>query len=201
MTKAIIFDLGGVVLNPEGFTLNMLTKIFGVSPKQIQIVYTEVLEKEWGRGEVTAAQIVEKIKQKFPINRKTEQVVKEWQQIYLNQTKIDQEILNRVDKLHKNYRVYLLTNTVDIHSQVNKKRGIYSHFDNIYESCALGIRKPNKEIYQYVLRDLSLKPQECFFTDDRQVHIDGAKALGIDAAIFESQDQLEQELLNRGVSL
>ncbi len=162
MIKAIIFDLGGVILQPEGFTPTMLAQIFGVSPDQVLTVYNQVLEDKWGIGKITASQIIIELKVKFPTSKPTQTLVKKLQQMYLEQTKIDQEILNLIDSLHKNYSVYLLTNTVGIQSQVNKKRGIYSHFDKVYESYLLGIKKPNKKIYEFVVSDINAKTQECF---------------------------------------
>lgn len=201
MTKAIIFDLGGIILNPESFTPSVLAQLFNISEDEVFTIYNQDLEDKWVMGNITASGVIEKFKTKFPNSESTESLVSKWQQIFLDQTKVDTEILNFIDKLRKKYPVYLLTNTTKIHSGLNRKRNIYNHFDKVYESSALGMRKPNEDIYQYVLKDLGLKPQECFFTDDRQVHIDGAQALGIDAVIFESQEQLKQELLNRGISL
>ena len=199
MTKAIIFDLGGVIIKPEGVTPKMIAQLFNISIEQVFSVYTQGLEGKWSTGKITTSQIIEKLKAKFPIRKPTEVLVKNLQQLYLYQTRVDPEILSLINELHKNYPVYLLTNTVDIHSQVNKKRGIYKHFDSVYESYLLGIKKPSKKIYELVLRDIKAQPSECFFVDDRQEHITGAKNACIDAVLFISNKELKQELQNRNI--
>uniref|UniRef100_A0A914CDD5 Uncharacterized protein n=1 Tax=Acrobeloides nanus TaxID=290746 RepID=A0A914CDD5_9BILA len=53
------------------------------------------------------------------------------------------------------------------------------HFDAIFESCKLGMRKPNPNIYQHVLNELKLEPEEAIFIDDVIQNLEGASRLGI----------------------
>uniref|UniRef100_A0A914E9V5 Uncharacterized protein n=1 Tax=Acrobeloides nanus TaxID=290746 RepID=A0A914E9V5_9BILA len=53
------------------------------------------------------------------------------------------------------------------------------HFHAIFESCKLGMRKPDCKIYQHVLDELKVKPEEAIFIDDFEQNIEGANKLGI----------------------
>lgn len=63
-----------------------------------------------------------------------------------------------------------------------------SHFDGVLFSAEVGCMKPQKEMYQHLFERFSLKPEECFFIDDLQLNIDGAKACGMDGYCFEDGD-------------
>jgi HAD superfamily hydrolase (TIGR01549 family) len=52
----------------------------------------------------------------------------------------------------------------------------YSVFDYRFISCELGMRKPNKEIYEYV--NNALKNYEILFIDDREINLKFPKELG-----------------------
>jgi FMN phosphatase YigB (HAD superfamily) len=43
------------------------------------------------------------------------------------------------------------------------------------------------------------RPEECFYTDDIAEYVEGARRMGIDAVQFQGAEQLESELLARGI--
>ena len=57
-------------------------------------------------------------------------------------------------------------------------------FDGILFSAAEKCIKPQKEIFEHFFQKFDLKPEECFFVDDLQLNIDGAKACGMDGYCF-----------------
>jgi HAD superfamily hydrolase (TIGR01509 family) len=59
--------------------------------------------------------------------------------------------------------------------------------------------KPSPLIYQKAIEAAGCHPSECFFTDDIQDYVEGAKREGIDAVQFQSATQIEAELNERGV--
>ena len=64
-----------------------------------------------------------------------------------------------------------------------------------------GLRKPAAESFEAVVAHLGLPPGRLLFVDDRQANVDGALAVGIPAVRFESAEQLEAELRQRGFQL
>lgn len=63
-----------------------------------------------------------------------------------------------------------------------------SLFDGILFSAEEKCVKPQKEIYQRLFEKFNLNPGECFFIDDQQLNIDGAKACGMDGYCFDDED-------------
>jgi epoxide hydrolase-like predicted phosphatase len=53
------------------------------------------------------------------------------------------------------------------------------YFDEIFESCKIGLRKPDPKVFQYVLDKLRVKPEEAIFVDDIGTNLKSAKSLGI----------------------
>lgn len=88
----------------------------------------------------------------------------------------------------KGFGVFLCSNTPD---------EIYRHFDDIpalklmdgiIASCDYGIVKPDERLFRILLEKHSLKAEECYFIDDMQKNIDGAKKVGIKGHCYSHQN-------------
>ncbi len=95
-------------------------------------------------------------------------------------------------KLKSDYRVFLLSNTNNIHLQfVNQivlndtgHSGISHYFHKDYYSHLMKMRKPDTEIFQQVLLENNLAAKETYFLDDNLENIQGAKSIGIQTTLF-----------------
>ncbi|HSI68702.1 MAG TPA: HAD family phosphatase, partial [Gillisia sp.] len=84
----------------------------------------------------------------------------------------------------KEYKLILLSNTNEIHIDYIKENVPFfddfkNCFDAFYLSHEINFRKPDAEIYKFVLQKHDLKPEECLFIDDTKENTDAAAALGI----------------------
>ena len=86
----------------------------------------------------------------------------------------------------KKYRIFLLSNTNDLHISWIKKtwgRKLFSEFKNCFEKFYLSheiqLRKPNKNIYEFVIESNKLTPEETFFVDDTKENTITAIKLGV----------------------
>ncbi|WP_026552408.1 HAD family phosphatase [Arthrobacter sp. H20] len=70
-----------------------------------------------------------------------------------------------------------------------------SYFQKMYFSSALKLVKPQREIFEFVLRDLGAEPLEVIFVDDAPVNVDAARELGIDARLHQPGIDLQRELV------
>lgn len=61
-------------------------------------------------------------------------------------------------------------------------------FDGVLFSAEVKCMKPQKEMYEHLFRRFDLKPEECFFIDDLQMNLDGAKECGMDGYCFADRD-------------
>lgn len=98
-------------------------------------------------------------------------------------------------RLRTRYRVFLLSNTNEIHWEWALKHvfGKGSHTaDDYFEHCFLsfrmGLAKPDSAIFQEALREGGLKPEETFFIDDSAANCEAAQALGIETYTPRAQE-------------
>jgi len=71
---------------------------------------------------------------------------------------------------------------------------IFSLFDGIVASCAVGLRKPNPEIYQHLLQKHGLDSEESIFIDDQEENILAAKKVGIEGIQYKTFGQVKGRL-------
>lgn len=98
------------------------------------------------------------------------------------------ERIERINELKTNYRLFLLSNTSPIHIRhVNQvltslnQPTLETLFERVFYSYSVRLMKPSPEIYQHVLTEAGLKPEETAFFDDNAANIQAAAALGIQA--------------------
>ena len=100
---------------------------------------------------------------------------------------IPRERIQILEQVKKNYEIYLLSNSNEIHYDVYLRdlqlRFGYREFDQLfhkaYFSFDLHLSKPNPEIFEFVLNQHDLNPGETLFIDDTLKHIEAAKKLGL----------------------
>ena len=98
---------------------------------------------------------------------------------------IQQYKLDMLDELRKKYAIYLLSNTNPVvmewaYSPAFSKEGriLPDYFDKLYLSYKIGKSKPNRAIYEYVIKDAGITPQETLFIDDGKANCLAAAQLG-----------------------
>ena len=184
--QTIIFDFGGVITDSpiEGF--KKLEKSYGISKGVISsIVMTNPDNNAWAkseRGEIDIQTFIEEFNleaKKLGYNLNAKEILK---QLY---GPLRPLMVEKIASLSKNYQLICLTNVlkgVHVFSPKERKKEVdhvLSFFDKIYESCEIGMRKPEKRIYRYLLDDLKIKPENSVFLDDLGMNLKTAKLLGI----------------------
>lgn len=183
--KNIIFDLGGVIINlNQELTFLAFKNLF---PHQFNKIETQLKQDSWVEkfetGEVSQTQFLNFF-QNYNNQITTEQIVDAWNMMLLN---IPIERITLIKQLSKKYNIYLLSNTNSIHLEsinnyVNstfKFKSLDELFIKAYYSHQIELRKPNKAIFEFVLKDANLLPEETLFIDDSVEHTESAKALRI----------------------
>ena len=97
------------------------------------------------------------------------------------------------------YRLYGLTNWSNVVYDVIEKFDILSMMDDRLISSEELLIKPDVAIYNRLCEKFGLIKEECLFTDDRQINIDGARAAGMPAVLFTDARQYEEDLKKYGV--
>lgn len=196
----IIFDLGGVILNIDYAKTTNAFKALGVS--NFEELYSQqhasTLFKQLERGEVTRQGFIEAMDKYTPENTDPKKIIDAWDAMLLN---FPSERIALLKNLKSQYRTFLLSNTNAIH--LEQVQHMYKNttgsgslddcFEKAYYSHLIGLRKPNKEAYEFVLNEQGLKPGETLFIDDTLPNIETAEALGIKTLYIKpGQELLDQ---------
>lgn len=202
MIKTIIFDFGGVITNSpiEGFKLleekngydkGLITNINMNNPNDNAWAKSE-------RGEIDIHTFLEEFeKEALEIGQKID-AREILQQLYGS---MRENIINKIKLLSnsKKYKLICLTNVlkgVDIFTpkeRVIAVNYVMRYFDRIYESYKLNMRKPETRIYQYILNEMNIKPQETVFLDDLGMNLKPARQLGINTIkVVNSKDAINE---------
>ncbi len=198
--KAVIFDLGNVLLNYDAVkSAERFAKHCKVPRLKVWIhFFTSPTEKAYTRGEISSYKFYRHAKEclKFPVDYKTFKHY--WNDIFWENEGMD-EILG---KLKKHYPLYLISNTNQMHfDHVKEKFRILRHFKRTFPSHEMGARKPEAAIYLKVLRKIRLLPHETVFIDDVTKFVDGARSVGMHAIRFRNRPQLLRDLHKLGVKI
>ena len=193
--KTIIFDLGGVLLDLDTEAgvrslqeIGFLDVQKYLSPYRQQGIFLEMEE-----GKLSNEEFCDKFRE-MSINKNltNQQIAESWCKILLD---IPDYKLDLLLELRKKYRVFLLSNTnrivADYYTRhIFTKQGltIDDYFDRLYVSYEIGITKPDPRIFQYLIADSGIKPQEALFLDDGEQNIATAKALGFHTYLVAPQE-------------
>ncbi|HLY28971.1 MAG TPA: HAD family phosphatase [Aggregatilineales bacterium] len=114
---------------------------------------------------------------------------------------INAQMVQLLRELKPHYRLGVLSNTHDPHMavRIRDQHGLKNVFDDVVSSAAVGLAKPDPEIYWLALQRLDAAPGEALFVDDMLRNTRAAQALGIPAILFENPAKLQQELKERGL--
>ncbi len=194
-----MFDLGGVIV-PLDFQrgYRAMAPHCSVPASEIRgrIGATDLVQR-FETGRVSSEEFVEELCAALELKVDYEEFCQIWSSIFLEHTLVPQEL---IAGLKNNYRLLLLSNTNPIHfSMLRRAYPMLELFDHLVLSYEVGALKPDPAIYREALKHAGCPPAECFFTDDIAAYIEGARNEGIDAVQFESGEQIERELRERGV--
>jgi HAD superfamily hydrolase (TIGR01509 family) len=106
----------------------------------------------------------------------------------------DRKVLKIIDRLKREARVVVGTNTIESHYLVHLKNGDYDVFDSVYASHLMGLAKPDPAFYACILDREGCLAGEAVFVDDAKINVEAACKLGINAILFTGAESLRKEL-------
>jgi glucose-1-phosphatase len=184
--KNIIFDLGGVIIDLD--VDRTISEFNRISHVPFESIYTQAKQSELfnqlDKGQISHADFFEGVARELNYRGKKEDLVRAWNAMLLD---VPAKRLDTLVKAKQNYNTFLLSNTCEPHIEVFERNLYLQHgiknfedyFDKVYYSCRVGMRKPDKKIFELVLEENALLPEETVFIDDSIQHVQGAGACGI----------------------
>ncbi|BDH43974.1 phosphatase [Salmonella enterica subsp. enterica serovar Choleraesuis] len=176
-----IFDLGNVIVDID------FSRVLGVW-SDLSRVPLATLKKRFvmgeafhqhERGEIDDETFAKAMCEQLDLPLSFEQFSAGWQAVFVE---LRPEVIATMHRLREQgHRVVVLSNTNRLHTQYWPDRypEVQDAADRIYLSQEMGMRKPEAGIYQRVLAEQGVAPQDAVFFDDNADNIAGAEACGI----------------------
>lgn len=185
--KNIVFDWGGVITNIDfDATINAF-KALGIN--NFENYYCKAFQaplfQQHETGKISVKEFRNSLRSMVPFQISDAEIDNAWFAMLLE---TPPQNLKLIESLRDHYNIYLLSNTNEIHVSMydkifNDKHGLDSKFRDLfkkaYYSHEVGFRKPGLEIFEFVLKDENLKPEETLFIDDSIQNIEAANNAGI----------------------
>jgi FMN phosphatase YigB (HAD superfamily) len=197
--KNIIFDYGNVIFSIDFLRVQQSWNQLGIANPETFFghkMQDEIFDK-FDRGEVTAADFRDYVREKTDNPSLTDdQIDAAWNSILVGIADGNHDLLL---KLKDKYRTFLLSNINAIHydyimNYLKTDFGFDGNdhlFEKTYYSHLTGKRKPEPAIFEQVLAENNLKPEETLFIDDSPQHLEAAKKLGIQTFLMKAPDTIQ----------
>ncbi len=191
--KNIIFDLGNVLVKLDEAATMRAFETLGWPKKDHIREYAEGLKlfQAMGVGMMSNQQFFDAFRATTHSNVTDQQITEATNAMLLY---IPEEKKSKLLQLRKEgHRVFLLSNTIDLHWQYCKKNlfpmdhyGVDDYFEKAFLSQEMHMKKPDDEIFQQVINDATIDPNDTLFIDDLEVNCEAAKRNGIHS--FQNKD-------------
>lgn len=185
--KNILFDLGGVILD-----INIpatLKRFYELGFPAELMHYPESMQTDiffkYQTGKLNTEQFRNEIRKTTGVEMSDGEFDEAWNAMLVG---IPGERAALLKVLSKHYKLYMLSNTSALHVRVFEKmyldaagESMHDVFEKIYYSHEIGLHKPDREAWEYVIKDAAIKPGETLFLDDSIHNIKASQELGFQA--------------------
>jgi len=204
MIKAVIFDIGGVLIRTEDRSpRSNLEKRLNLQPGEAEfLVYNSEMGQKAQQGLISAGEQWAWLQQTLKLSADE---IQQFRQEFWGGDRVDQTLIELIRGLRPRYQIAIISNAMDdlltfVIPQLDPSGG-GELFDLIVGSAYARIMKPAATIFEQTLTQLGRQPAEAVFIDDMAYNITGARAVGMHAIHFQPGTDLAQELAQLGVSV
>jgi len=205
MIKAIIFDMGSVLVGAEANIIyKRIAKILKISEEKAKEISKPLLDK-WNVGKINEREFWKGFEKR--LDRKIDRRFTKdlWFRSHKDYTRNISGTWKIFAELRaKRFRLAILSNTIPPHVKAHRKTGRINKLKKLgveffIWSCRVGLHKPNPKIYKIALRKLNLPAKECVFVDNKLPYVKAARKLGIAGIYFQTPEKLRKKLIKLGL--
>ena len=202
MIKTLIFDLGGVLVSLnrerclENFSKNLGFDDFG---EYLNAYAQKGFFAKFESGEINAVEFRDEVRKHCKKENIEDYEIDRALDTFL--THVDSYKVKYIMELKKKYNLLLLSNVNPI--AWNKCCELFYDangidiedvFEKLYLSYKVKASKPGKEIYEYLIKDSGINPEEALFIDDSQANIEMGAQMGLNSMYYDITKNLENEV-------
>jgi FMN phosphatase YigB (HAD superfamily) len=205
--KNIIFDYGNVIFKIDFNRAQHSFSELGI--KNVENFFAHKAHNpifdQFEQGFISSAEFREGIREVAGIPGLTDtEIDHAWNSLLIGVPEPNHDLLLQVKE---KYRTFLLSNNNEIHynwimdylMRVHQLESNAIFFEKDYYSHLMKMRKPNPEIFEYVLKEHQLDPTETLFIDDSPQHLKTAASLGMHTHLLTADESLESYLYSSGL--
>lgn len=196
--KNLLFDFGGVIVSLS--KSNAINRFKEIGFPDIDNYLTEYRQEgiflDYETGKVNREEFLKEFRRLGNNKATMEEIDSAWLAFLLD---IPQYKYDLLKELRKKYNVYLLSNTNPSVSAWARSpkfspegKTIDDYFDKCYMSFEIGCAKPEKEIFEHIIKDANMKPEETLFFDDGPANIEAANKLGFQTYLTNQEEDLRK---------
>ena len=191
----MLFDLGGVVIDIDFSRMFSRWAMYsGCSIDDIRSRFSmDHMYQAHEKGEIDIAEYFSSLRDTLAIDISDSQFEEGWNSIFKAEIAGMSELLKHVKgKLP----TYVFTNSNHAHEKVwsHQFSEILAHFETVFISSDIGLRKPDAEAFHFVADAIGAEPGQIAFYDDSIENIDGARNAGLDAVHVRSISDVRESL-------
>lgn len=190
MTKinTVIFDVGGVLIKQDAVMADDLVQELSLDQETLKSIFTNQIPL-LGSGKIDESEFWRQLTKEHGV-RPVDVSENLLGRAFAKNLEPHAKMMQLVKELGASgYQLIVLSNTIEAHAKELKAAGIYDDFDRLFLSHEVGLRKPDPEIYKYVLNSLNVIPEATLFIDDDTKNVEAAIALGMNSVVFTGEDQ------------
>jgi putative hydrolase of the HAD superfamily len=193
--KALVFDMGGILEPPfDDVLVPALAEALGIAEARLR-ERRAAAAAALSDGRLTLRDFYARVVADEDRSVDPTAAVARHLAVYEAATaRLDERVLALIRRLRRRHLVACLTNTEVEVGQFNRRRGLFDAFDRAFLSTEMGLRKPERAVFDRVLADLGCAPAETIFADDKLENADGARAAGMHAIHYRDFDEFSSEL-------
>ena len=200
MSKAVIFDMGGILLD---FPMLELTAAYSDTPEDARLLDQAIFKSpEWvalDRGVVSEEQVLSAARKRLPegLHGAAARVIEHWDEFLFPKPEMN-ALARELNAL--GVPLYLLSNTSARFYRFREKIEIWPLLKGALLSFEEKLLKPDPELYRRLFSRFGLAPGECFFIDDLHLNVEAARWCGMESFRYENDiSRLRAALRQAGI--
>ena len=194
MIKNIIFDLGNVLISfrPDEFFEKKKYPVM----LRTTIIDDIFKSNEWAlldQGEINTREAIEAIALKSSLKKEEIEHVFNLRKKLMFPLDLNVKLLPKLKK--QGFKLYFLSNfPIDIFEEIKTGYYFFKYFDGGVISSEVKFSKPDRRIYEILIENYALIPEECLFIDDIELNVKAAEATGMKGLFTFGSLEISKEL-------
>ena len=194
--KNVIFDYGNTIVEFEPMNI---VKRFGITDNaDANILCEKVFDRKyWDKldsDDISQEEFINGVLSELP--QRLHSIATDICNNWITNLPFIQGMDELIYKLKQDgYKIYLLSNISKHFAENSDKIEIFKQFDGLVFSGAIGLIKPNKDIFEYILHKYNLIPSETVFIDDNKDNVNTAERIGVKSLLFDGNSENAEQFI------